>query len=213
LPASEAGRGAGGVRMLALAAAVAAGAAAGFAVSAQLPDLPDASGAGAGQAARPVRESLAPGDPRSLFRARNLRRVVAAVRRHAGAQATLASLRVEPGLANFEVLEGSRRETLLAGPSGRLQSLGTDAAPTGSTRDEFRFRRLDPAAPQRLMALLRRRAGLDPAKLNYIVADVDIISERPELLAYPKGGGSVHYEATIRGTHPVEYGRGRPRPL
>jgi hypothetical protein len=197
-----------------LVAVMAAGAAAGLAVASKLPETPAAAGPAAGRAVSggPVGQKLGPTDPRSLFRAGNLRRAVGAVRRRVGPRARLESLRLEAGRADFETLAGRRRELVLAGPDQRLQSLGTEAAPVGSVRHEFSFRRLDPSVPGRLAALLQRRAGVSPKQLAYMVVDVDIISERPGWLVYVKGR-QAHYEATIKGGHVVEYGAGRPRKL
>ncbi|HEX3316857.1 MAG TPA: hypothetical protein VHR88_02495 [Solirubrobacteraceae bacterium] len=53
-----------------------------------------------------------------------------------------------------------------------------------------------------MLRTLRRNSGIKPDDVNYLVADVDPITHKPQWLLYLNAGPGDHYRAAINGAQP-----------
>jgi hypothetical protein len=130
-------------------------------------------------------------DPRSLFRTANFARALATVRKHFGSEAQLNDFVLYPGYLSATVVTSPTASTdVYVNAAGRYDA--SDGGEPGST-PKFSIGRIAVNAP----ALLARHiavAGRTPeSQLRYMIAEVELITDRFHWLVYTVPGSQVEY--------------------
>lgn len=126
-----------------------------------------AAGCGSDQVTREASQPGARGDAKdSLFRAANLRRALAVVRRRFGQNAALASFRLEAGALKAEVQVGAGTSVVVS-KDLRLTSVPTPGVPPAPPL--VTLGQIDPGAPARIMSQVAPRAGVGLRGVDYFL--------------------------------------------
>jgi len=126
-------------------------------------DPPDGE-AGAATVLPGPASSVGPTDPRSLFVARNLSRVVSALARRFDASQLILSLDLYPGGLEAVIGANGTSQLVTAGPSGPL-AVGHLTAFSGD-RTGITISQLDPTVPEQLARLIAAHGGVPTAELR-----------------------------------------------
>jgi hypothetical protein len=138
------------------------------------------------------------GDARdSLFRAANLRRALDVVRRRFGAQATLASFRLEAGAVKGEV-EGGAGTSIVVSKRLRLTSVPTP----GETLSPpvAGLTQIDAGAPERIMAQVTPGTGVGLRGVDYFLILTAPGASKAGWVVYLRDGKGS-YSADLNGTN------------
>ncbi len=149
-----------------------------------------ASGSGSGSSSFDA-SSVKATDADSLFRTNNFTRALAIARAHLGAGAQLDDAAVYPGYLDLIAVKGGSELDFYVNAAGAFQTDDTGGSPGATTL--FSLAKIKPGVPQ---ALARRIAGeghVPESQLNYMVPEVDPISNQFRWLVYPLQGNRVEY--------------------
>jgi hypothetical protein len=156
------------------------------------------AGCGSDQVVQQASRPAGRGDAKdSLFRAANLRRALGVLGKHAGAAATLASLRLEAGALTTEI-EGGPGRSVVVSKRLRLTSVPTPGVtPGGAT---VALTQIDPSAPERIMAQVTPRAGVGLGGVDYFLIAADPSTGAVGWVVYLRNGKGS-YSADLAGGH------------
>jgi hypothetical protein len=154
------------------------------------------AGCGADQVSQQASRPTARGDAKdSLFRTANLRRALDLLRRHVGAGATLASFRLEAGAVTSEI-EGGAGRSVVVSKRFKLTSVPTPGVtPSGAS---VALARIDPSAPERIMAQVSARTGVSLGGVDYFLIASDPSSGQTGWVVYLRDGRGS-YSADLAG--------------
>ncbi len=156
------------------------------------------AGCGSSQVSQQASRPTARGDAKdSLFRTANLRRALDVLRRHVGAGATLASFRLEAGAITSEV-EGGPGRSVVVSKRFKLTSVPTPGVtPSGAS---VALARVDPSAPERIMAQVTARTGVGLGGVDYFLIAADPSTGQTGWVVYLRNGRGS-YSADLTGGH------------
>jgi hypothetical protein len=156
------------------------------------------AGCGSDQVSQQASRPAGRGDAKdSLFRAPNLRRALAVLRKHTGAAATLASFRLEAGALTTEI-EGGAGRSVVVSKGLRLTSVPTPGVtPGGAT---VALTQIDPSVPERILAQVTPRAGVGLGGVDYFLIAADPSTAAPGWVVYLRNGKGS-YSADLAGGH------------
>ena len=156
------------------------------------------AGCGSDQVSQQASRSTARGDAKdSLFRTANLRRALDVLRRHVGANATVASFRLEAGAVTSEIVGGAGRSVVV---TKRLQltSVPTPGVTPGGVT--VALARIDPSVPERIMNQVSATTGVGLHGVDYFLIAGDPSSAEPGWVVYLREGRGS-YSADLAGGH------------
>lgn len=137
--------------------------------------------------------SVKPTDSQSLFRPTNFALSLAILRKHIGANPRIQLLRLAAG--NVIVMYpggGHDNEAIInADGSGMLENTG----PIDPSTQLFPLSKVDAGTPAVLAARIAKFGNSPVSRLDYMVAEIEPITNAFQWLVYPVGGGTVHFEA------------------
>jgi hypothetical protein len=131
-----------------------------------------------------------------LYRASTFRRILGRLRRAAGRRARLTTMRVAAQDVVAQV-QGVRRRILFLVRAGGLERTVTTPSIPGPL--SFPLAQVRPGVPARLVRRAARRAGVNPGRVDYLVATVTPVAKRPQWLIFVRGGRGF-YRARIDGS-------------
>jgi hypothetical protein len=156
------------------------------------------AGCGSDQVSQQASRPAGRGDAKdSLFRAPNLRRALAVLRKHTGAAATLASFRLEAGALTTEI-EGGAGRSVVVSKRLRLTSVPTPGVTPGVAT--VALTQIDPSVPERILAQVTPRAGVGLGGVDYFLIAADPSTAAPGWVVYLRNGKGS-YSADLAGGH------------
>lgn len=118
-------------------------------------------------------EQVAGDSSKSLYRAKNFAKVIAALRREAGPEGVITNLRLDASRANASLRKGTQGEEVILVRGGKV-NFKTSGTP--SSGNGFSPSALNSKAPLRIAAAIKEQSGFGLDKLDYMVA-LDLPSE------------------------------------
>jgi len=134
-----------------------------------------------------------------------LARGLAIIRREGGGPGTkVMNFRLAPGRINAEIDADGRTLDLYIIPGGKLYSRDTSPIPPNALvlKGALPVSKISTAGPSKMVRTLRRKSGIKPDEVNYLVTTVDPISHKATWNLYLTDS-SDFYRAAINGAHPT----------
>jgi hypothetical protein len=159
-----------------------------------------ASGGGGSGGGRADPSSVKATDPDSLFASPNFAKALAAARSRLGAGAEVTDLALYPGYLDLTVIKGSGEDDFYIDTYGRSMQTSLGAS---SGEAAFPLSLVKVGTPAALAKRIATEANVAQSQLNYMVADVDPVSNHFQWLIYPVQGTAVEYFQSSGGSGPL----------
>ncbi len=129
-------------------------------------------------------------DSDSLFRAANLAKALAIVRKHFGTDAEVTDATVYPGYLDLTIVKAGQENDVYVDAQGAYTPTSMGSAAGDQV---FALSQLPLDGPQTLALRIAKYGGTPESKLAYMVVNVDSTTNRIEWLVYPLQGNRVEY--------------------
>jgi hypothetical protein len=131
----------------------------------------------------------------SLFRAANLEKALATVRKHFGPKARLDNFVIYPGYLSAEVVTATGEVDLYISATGTYHPTATSATPAPGPL--LSLSQVKAAAPAALAERIATAGHVPKVALNYMIAELDSTNHRFHWLIYVKKGyGADYFQAS-----------------
>ena len=144
-------------------------------------------------------------DPKSMLLPGELAKGLAIIRKEGGGPGTkITNFRLAPGRINAEIDADGKTLDVYIIPGGKLYS--RDVSPIAPSalvlKDALPVSKISTTGPSKMVRTLRKKSGISPDDVNYLVTTVDPITNKASWNLYLKNS-SDYYRAAINGAHPT----------